>query len=147
MTRTVEYTDHFEPTKYSEVVKEVFYNKDTQELYVCLHSGTIAGYTGVREAEYVGFSQSQSAGKYWNWYIKGNYSTTSGDVNFVPVSEPASKASTSTTTVLVHVEGDLKFDLDSTDILEAVKQVTQLVDKALVDGISFVKEVKVDDGN
>lgn len=147
MTRTVEYTDHFEPSKYSEVIKEVFYNKDTLELYVVLHSSNIAGYTGVGEHEYKGFSNSGSAGQYWNWYIKGNYSTTSGDVNFVPFSEPVNINSHSKTTVLVHVEGDLKFDLDSTDILSAVKQVRTLVDKALVDGISFVKEVKVAEGN
>lgn len=146
MTRTVEYTHHFQPAKYSEVVKEVFYNANSKELYVVLHSGTIAGYHGVWEDEYNGFCTSASAGQYWNWYIKGKYNTLSGDVNFVPYEETSSDAvmknPEKTFNVTVAVNGELRFTVYNSDIVSATKNVHELIEKSFVSGAFYVKEVK-----
>jgi hypothetical protein len=145
VTRTIQYTDSFKPAKYSEVIEEVFYVDDRKELYVKLHTGVVAGYSNVPDWSYEGFKDAESAGRYWNWDIKGKYGTINGDVNFIPFEKPAAvsaKTGNQSFSVVVQIDGTLKFDIDAEDVGAAVAKVSELVDKTLYDGTYFTKEVK-----
>lgn len=146
MTRAFEYTDSFAPK--SSVIEKVFYDKNRNEMFVKLHSGIVAGYSNVALSAFDDFAASESAGQFWNWYIKNHYGTLNGDVYFIPRSEPSGKhdftnAGNKNFSVTVTVNGDLKFDLDAGDVVEATKRVYELIEKSVVDGTYFVKEVKV----
>lgn len=156
MSKRVYFTHFFYPYQ-SEVIFGVFYDEKHKELYVRLRDGTVCGYGGIDLLEYERFSRASSAGRHWNSFIKGNpaYHTLSGDVLFtkadrrVEKAEPAVESNDDTEqaggksfTVLVHVEGDLKFDIDAEDLLSATKNVHDLVSKSVVEGAFFVKEVK-----
>lgn len=141
MSRTVYYTDHFTDL-ISSVVSEVFYDSNRGELFVVLNSGVIAGYSGVSKTVFGNFHNAASRGSFWNHEVKNRYGTLNGDVNFAPF-EPASEGTkTANFTVVVNVNGDLKFDLDASDVQSAVDKVKDLLDKSVVDGVFFVKEVK-----
>lgn len=78
-TDKFEFTDEFEP--YSEVVESVFYDRDSSQLLVSLHSNHVYLYRGVSPTIYrefsegkpVGWVQRQSVGRYYNLVIKRNY--------------------------------------------------------------------------
>lgn len=146
MTNTVHYTDDFEPD--SVVIDHVYYDAKRNELYILLHSGTVCGYLSVPQNTYDRFKSSNSAGTFWNAYVKYNFRGTSGDVNFAPA-EKAEQNMTNPQTqenkkfsVIVNVQGDLRFDLDAENIVAATKQVYDLIEKSVVDGTYYVKEVK-----
>src|ERR1044072_10039854 len=84
MTRTIEYTHTFKPTKHSAVVSEVFYDQNHRELFVKLHNGAICGYGPISSYLYEEFRSAESAGNFWNTKIRNIYGTLNGDVNFVP---------------------------------------------------------------
>lgn len=145
MTNTVHYTDDFEPD--SVVIDHVYYDAKRNELYILLHSGSVCGYLSVPQDIYKNFTKASSAGSYWNSYIKWNYRGTSGDVNFVPAQKSESKPALATNAkqyaVVVNINGDLRFDLDGQGADAVIAKVKELVDKTLVDGTFYVKEVKI----
>lgn len=149
MTRTIEYTDSFVPAKPSEVIAEVFHDSNHNELFVVLHSGSICGYAGVSSYLFNEFKKAESAGKFWNTHIRWNHAGLNGDVNFTPYHRGASEAKPALASgnkafsVVVSVNGDLKFDLDAEDVVAATQKVYELIEKSVVDGVYFVKEVKV----
>lgn len=151
MTRTIEYTDSFIPAKPSEVIAEVYHDSIHNELFVRLHSGSICGYSGVSGYMFLEFKKAESAGKFWNTHIRWSHAGLNGDVTLVPYDEGeaavADKSSLDTGnkafSVVVSVKGDLKFDLDAEDVVAATQKVYELIEKSVVDGVYFVKEVKV----
>lgn len=146
MTNTVHYTDDFEG--HSSVIDHVYYDAKRNELYVLLHSGAVCGYLSVPQNTFDQFKHADSAGSFWNAYVKWNFRGTSGDVNFVPAQKTEQlmrnpqAAENKKFTVIVNVQGDLRFDLDAEDIVAATKQVYDLIEKSVVNGTYYVKEVK-----
>ena len=103
-TKNVEYTHHAEFD--SSVLKEGYYNSDTEDLFIILHSGARLGYKDVPDFIWLYFEQAVSPGRYWNAYVKGQYEGQSGDVSFSEfaksVDEPKTKVS-----VTLSVNGEL----------------------------------------
>lgn len=154
------YTHHFSDSD-SEVVRGVYYNVRSKELHVVLNSGNVAGYLNVPSDIFVDFREAKSRGKFWNKVIKKHFNGTSGADSFqyqayydslqqeTQESEPSPDPKKPTYSVTVHVDGTLRFDVhDQHDALEAAQYVKTLIGNAVVDGIAFIKEVKVlDEGN
>lgn len=149
MTKTVFYTHTFQPE--SEVISEVVYNDETNEMYVMLHNDVVCGYGRVPFLEYTRFRLAPSAGRYWNLNIKHNpaYKGIDGDAMFVPAKQTDEPLQFTKTTensefkVVVRVEGTLEFLTDQPDALAAAQHIKEILNKAVVDGIAFIKEVKV----
>lgn len=69
-----EYTDDFTPN--SSVVEKVFYDEPNERLAVGIKHGPhiyFYEYDGVPADEYALFKSARSAGRYYNWYIKGAF--------------------------------------------------------------------------
>lgn len=77
----------------SKVIYQAFYNEDNNSLVVVLNSGNAYGYDGVSPETFQEFVEANSAGQYYNYYIKGRYTTFDADnfeefVKDVPVESP-----------------------------------------------------------
>ena len=79
--RTVYYDNSFEPD--SSVIAGVYFDSLNSELFIELTSGNTCGYKGVGYPLFEDFSMAESAGVYWNSYIKNNpwFTGISGDVD------------------------------------------------------------------
>ncbi len=70
------YTDAFTPD--SEVIRRVMWTPDYNgepALVVELHNDNYYGYLGVSDDTFVQFADAGSAGRFYNWYIKGRFAT------------------------------------------------------------------------
>ena len=139
---TVLYTNSYEFND-SSVIRAIFYRRNSEELYVVLHSGTVAGYANVPPSVFSSFVMARSAGEYWNNEVKPHYTGISGDVVFAPADQQQEAGGKQNFSVLVTVNGDLKFDLPAENIQTAFDKVNELVGKTVVDGTYFIKGVNV----
>lgn len=64
----------------SSVIDTAYYDEDTHRLYVALRNGTRVGYEGFTPFSWLTFKKYESAGSFWNRYIKGAYRGLDGDV-------------------------------------------------------------------
>lgn len=93
----------------SSTIDTVYYDDQTQSLFVEFHSGNRAGYRDVPRIIFDTFAMVDSAGKYYNQFVRGDYKglDASGDFEKRPrglyalpdyynvVQEPSSKAGSS----------------------------------------------------
>lgn len=59
----------------SSVIKSVGYNPATHVLEIEFQSGRVYQYEGVAKWVYEEFREAHSLGQYFNWHIKGSYTT------------------------------------------------------------------------
>lgn len=145
--RTVEYTDSVPVT--SSALQHVWYNRNTEELYVQFHRGNIAGYSRVPVEKFNALTDSYSVGSYYTANIKDKYSGLSGDVQLVKAAEPLSANSTPGTLakgsqvfVVVEVNGTLKFDgMPGVPADRVIVEVQNYLDAILEDGTFKVRQV------
>jgi hypothetical protein len=90
MTQTVHYTEKAQP--HSSAIDEIYYDDNTEQMFVKFKAGNIAGYRGVTRAVFNEFKNSNSVGKYYSSWIRGNYTGVSGDVDFAAVTPAVAKA-------------------------------------------------------
>jgi hypothetical protein len=81
MTNIV-YTHHMQTPK-SSVIADIYYVDTSEEMFVVLNSGVIAGYVNVPFNVYQNFAAQESlggsVGKYWNEWIKPYFNGQSTD--------------------------------------------------------------------
>lgn len=68
---TYAYTDMFSDPD-SEVISKVYHNAPSYVLYVELLNGSVYGYSGVSQGDYLQFKDASSRGRFWN-YTKENW--------------------------------------------------------------------------
>lgn len=149
--REVRFTHFFRNDKADSVVREAYYDNANLQLFVVLSNGTIAGYKAVPWSEWAEFGNASSKGRYWNNFIKFNYTGIDGDVTFryakqiesEPEEEPEEPYKTFR--VVLSVTGDLAFDVQASDLQAAVDKASGLVHNSLVEGTVYAKEVKLSD--
>lgn len=102
-TVTKNYTHH----KFfgSSVLSEAFYSSETGDLFVILNSGARLGYKDVPQYIWDYFVEANSAGRFWNAYIKGGYEGQSGDVTLLQFAARVAQAASTDVTVTIEVNG------------------------------------------
>ncbi len=80
-TQSAEFND-------SSAIKYLWYDAKNQELYLEFVTGNRAGYKGVPQFHANGFEVTPSPGRYYNTYIKGQFTGIDSDVVFYPLREP-----------------------------------------------------------
>ena len=98
------YTDeHFDWN--SSVIDTLYYDRDTNTLYVDFASGSVRGYEGVSLETYQDFVDAYSLGSFWNREIKGNYKS-------FEVSELAERETTAVPAEQVAYSSQIAYDAD-----------------------------------
>lgn len=134
------YTNSFDTHGTSSVIDEVFYNSETEELYVQLAredwmgNKVIAGYAGVPQDIYDAMelinnsrvnegNTDASVGSYWNIFVKPNFSgiDTNG-VELEPVFEPDDEAVSFFTSSTADVEVEEAPGVEEVETEEADQQ-------------------------
>jgi hypothetical protein len=157
-TQTVLYDRHYENGVdfASSALNDIWYARGNDgedlhlgDLYVKFPSGVVAGYSNVSSEELDDLVTAYSVGSYYSSNIRGYYNGLNGDVNLVPrnatveVSDttPATVSVPKAFTVLVDVQGTIRFDLDAGNLEEAIGRVKAILDTAVVDAKTEVIKV------
>lgn len=149
MTKSVVYYDQRAVVD-STAISTIYYDTFSNEMYVEFHNGTIAGYAAVTEVDYKDFATAASVGQYFQKNVRGKYHGINGDVTLLDrasiaqqfiAQEKAPVVKGKDYTVYVSIEGELKFELDSTTIENAIGEVRRLLDGSLEDGSYKIREV------
>jgi hypothetical protein len=145
MTAKVFYDFH-EDDLNSSAIAEVFYDSYNLELFVKFHNGTLAGYSGVPQERYDRLVDAASVGSYYSWSIRGSYDGINGDVDLQPRAkvEPVAEGPVQEKKdfdVRVELTGELQFLVNARDFAGAEKLVTDLVNKALIEGTFVIGSV------
>lgn len=115
---TFYYTDFFYPS--SVVIDYVHYNSDTKEARISFHNGDAWTYTNVDNSIYTDWSNSTSAGRYYNVYVKGGDSYPSQPGTFAQQKVPVQVGKTFSVTV--SLSGTATLQVEATDVLHAVAE-------------------------
>jgi hypothetical protein len=140
MADQVFYTHHV-GFKGSEALEEAYYSDVTHRLYIKFVNGNTAGYVNVPKEHFKALAAAQSAGSYYNTWIKYSFTGTHTDVVFVPESDrnasssvapdpnvdKTGNAAKSNFVVVVRVDGTLEFTVPAVDVRSALQNVEQIL--------------------
>jgi hypothetical protein len=146
MTTKTVYYDYsaYEDELNSSAIEEVHYDSINGEMYVTFHNGTIAGYSGVSFRQYGKLINADSVGGWYSWNVRDKFTGISGDVHFEPRPAPFVETPVQEKKdfdVRVELTGELQFLVHADNFAAAEKLVTDLVDKALMDGTYIIGSV------
>lgn len=135
----------------SSALEEAFYSDSLHRLYIKFLNGNVAGYQEVTPNVFDRLASADSAGYYYNAYIKNFYRGTHNDVVFVPktpeqqspvvtnvtgaADAPTGNTSKPDYVVKVAVNGTLEFTVPAVNARAAIQNVEQIfLNSGAVDG-------------
>lgn len=139
----------------STSLEKVWYDSVDEVLVVQFRNGNRAGYAGVPPETYQGLVTTNSAGRFYNWYVKGQYRGINTDADLVlretevkeeaPVSFPEAKDVTTAERVSLvetgSAEGPLNYEVTLLVNGESVLDALSVLPEGWVDAVVSVREV------
>jgi len=124
----------------SSTIKEVFYDHLNKTLAIEFNHGGFAGYTNVTIGIYNGLAGAESAGKYYNRYVRGAYTGARVDSvekkqkDYVPLPTAENRdrgvPDLPNFKIVAEVTGGVTIEVRAADIADALRVAEEQINKA-----------------